>query len=425
VKAVTRIVILNGHSVLNTGDAAIMQVQVGLLREVLDEPRIVATSRTAAQDRGFYGRLGVRVLPPLFATPSVFGSPWRKFTGCARDLLSVATKRRLLAELRRADLVISSGGGYFFSARRHVPGPMFAQAWLHCAVAQRLGKPLLFAPQSFGPFTNRRAARALAGLLSHPTTTRVMAREEVSMALALDLLAASGAVDRACLCPDLALLFDPSDAFRQGPAQTGRPAPILAVTARDWLFPASRDRGERRIARRGYLDKLREVCVQFHHRWGGSILLYAQSRGPGHLEDDRAISAELANALRDHLPSTHVDHVDLAEDASVAEVASVLARADLLLATRFHSAILAMAIGRPVIVLGYQPKSVGMMRMLGLERFCLAMDSFEPPHLTSLVDELLADPAAIVSETIRPAITDARRHIRAAMGEALAPFAAA
>lgn len=419
------VVILNGHSVLNTGDAAIMQAQIGLLREVFNEPRIVVTSRTASRDRGFYSRLGVDVLPPLFAAPSVFGSSWRALVGCARDLLSVAAKGRLLAAVRHADLVMSSGGGYFFSTRRRVPGPMFFQAWLHCALAQRLGKPLVFAPQSFGPFANSGAARAMAGLLSHPTTKKVMAREEVSMALAQDLLDASGTADRVSLCPDLAFLFDPPNAFELSTVRPATQAPVLAVTARDWLFPACRDRSERRVARRGYLDKLQEVCVRFHRRWGGSILIYAQSRGPGRLEDDRAISAELANALRDHLPPAHVDHVDLAEDASVAEVASVLARADLLLATRFHSAILAMVIGRPVIALGYQPKSVGMMQMLGLERFCLAMDSFEPPHLMSLVDELLADPAGIVSETIRPAITDARRRIRAAMGHALAPFAAA
>jgi colanic acid/amylovoran biosynthesis protein len=415
------ILILNTHSVLNSGDAAIVLGQIGLLRELFGDPRIVATSRTPRRDRGFYERLGVDVLPPVFQTPSVFGSPVRGFAGCARGAVSVSGKRRLFAEVRRADVVISSGGGYFFSTRRALPGPMFWQAYAHVAMALRVGQPVVFAPQSFGPFRNRAAAAALRRLLSHRDARRVLAREEVSLELLHRLLGAA-ARDRIALCPDLAFLFEPPEPRPDEPAVPRVPRPVLAVTARDWLFP-DRPHSQRVAARQGYLGALAAACAEFHRRSNGSIVVFAQARGPGRLEDDRPISRELVAALHDTVPASHVAFAELPDDAPPERIVSVIRTADAVLASRFHSAILAMLAGRPAVALGYQPKSIGMMKMLGLERYCLPMDDLDAGRLLPLLDEVLQDPTRFAAEKIRPAVAGMRRTIRLTMRDTLAPFA--
>ncbi len=416
------ILVLNTHSVLNSGDAAIVLGLVGLLRGQFREPRIAVTSRTPVADREFYRHLDIDVLPPLFVAPSAFDSRRRKLAGCTRSLLSLRSKRDIVREIRRADLVISSGGGYFFSARRHLPGPVFWQAFLQVRLAQRLGRPIVFAPQSFGPLASCLASRMLRSLLSHRGVRRVLVREESSLELVRGLLRDAPDAARVSLCPDLAFLLNGEE--RDGGARHGSslPAPVLAVTARDWLFPERRGEGDRRAARRAYLQALRDVCLDFHRRRNGSILIFAQSRGPGRLEDDRAISAELGAALGGAIPASYLAQVDLPEDAPPAQLLATISRADLLLASRFHSAILAMIAGKPAIALGYQPKSLGMMKMLGLERFCLPMDGFQPAHVLPLIDELLAGRERFVAQRVRPAVAAMRSEIAARARETFAPF---
>ncbi len=415
------IVIVNTHSVLNSGDAAIVLGQIGILREVFGRPRIVVTSRTPELDRGFYEGLDVGVLPPLFPTPSVHGPALHGLAGCARDALAASARSRLRNELRQADLVISSGGGYFFSTRRVVPGPMFWQAYAHVALALRLGRPVVLAPQSFGPFSNRVAAAALRRLLSRGGVQRVLAREEVSLDLVRRLLGPALA-PRISPCPDLAFLFEPPAATGRGVSLATLPGPVLAVTARSWLFP-DRPRAGAKAAQHGYLAALVATCTEFYRRRRGSILVFAQARGPGRLEDDRAISRELVAALSERVPPAHVALNETPENAPPDRIVAVIRAADAVLASRFHSAILAMAADRPAVALGYQPKSAGMMRMLGLERYCLPMDGLAPDRVLALLDEILEDRARFVAEKVRPVVNEVRGTIRRTMRDALGPFA--
>ncbi len=417
-----KIVVLNTHSVLNSGDAAIVLGQVGLLREIFGDPRIAITSRTPDQDRAFYREIGVDVLPPLFTTPSLLGSPWAKLAGCARGLASVQARRRLVAEIRGADLVIGSGGGYFFSTRRWLPGPAFAQVVLQVSLAERAGKPVVFAPQSFGPFANRFAARTVRKLLSHATVKAVLVREGSSLDLVQGLLRGTASPPAVSLCPDLAFLLEHDGP--DGEPLPALPPPVLAVATRDWLFPGGRSGTERQAVRRAHLAELTRTCLEFHRRWGGSIRVFAQARGPGRIEDDRVISAELVALLRQAVPASHLALTEIAEAASPRRVLAALSSSDLVLASRLHAAILAMVAGKPAIALGYQPKGLGVMRTLGLERYCLPIEDLEAGRVLALVEELLAD-RDFVAQRVRPAVAAARSRIRAAMGAVLAPYASA
>jgi colanic acid/amylovoran biosynthesis protein len=415
------LVILNTHSVRNSGDAAIVEAQLALLRELLPDPHITLTSRTPAEDAGFYAHLGVAaVLPPLFAAPSIFPTSIRKLAGVARSALAFDARRRLREAIRSADLVVASGGGYLFSNRRRFPGPMFWQAWLPIRLALRAGRPVIFAPQSFGPFANARAANAVAHLLDHDGVRTVLTREPVSLDLLMRLLRGRPVAGRVTLCPDLAFLHGGTAADEPKPRRL--PPPVLAITAREWA-PVGGARAERAASRRAYLEALAGVVCRFCEGQGGSVRVVVQSRGPGRLEDDRQISRELAALLRAHgVPEERLDLVEPEEAAPPGRLVAALRDVALLIATRFHSAILAMTAGRPAIAVGYQPKSLGMMTMLGLARYCVPMEALEPSRLLPLVDEVMADPERFADEHVRPAVAAARREAAAVMRRVLEPF---
>ncbi len=414
-----KVVILNTHSLLNAGDAAIVAAEIALVRHVLGEVEFVITSRTPGVDREFYRQLHAEVAPPLLPAPSLFPSLGEKVSGSVGNLLALHAKRRLVHALKRADLVLSSGGGYFFSNRRVLPGPMFWQAYAHVRLAQRLGTPVLFAPQSFGPFANRMARRALWRLLSHSSVTRVLAREQESLALLHSLCGREVVAGRFALSPDLAFAFEVDCGRAVATAHTS-PRPLLGVTVREWAFPECRSRADRDARRTTYLEGLVAACRWFHASHGGSILVIPHSRGPGRFEDDRIVSRELVCRLAETLPGACISLANLAEDASPASLVQLVASVDVLLATRFHSAVFACLAGRPFVAIAYQPKTTGIMAMLGLDEFSVPISDATGERLTPLLEILLRQGPSIVAERIRPAVARLRGEVARAMRDALA-----
>ena len=76
-----RILIVNTHSVLNSGDASIVLSQVRWLEKAAPGAEISLTSRTARADRGLYGPMGLRVIPALYDVPSLFIGGAAKWKG--------------------------------------------------------------------------------------------------------------------------------------------------------------------------------------------------------------------------------------------------------------------------------------------------------------------------------------------------------
>ena len=67
------------------------------------------------------------------------------------------------------------------------------------------------------------------------------------------------------------------------------------------------------------------------------------------------------------------------EHSTPAEVASEIARADILLSMRLHALIFAAKSGVPAIALLYARKMRGQMRALGMERWVIEVDARTPP----------------------------------------------
>ncbi|MBN1939890.1 MAG: polysaccharide pyruvyl transferase family protein, partial [Candidatus Aminicenantes bacterium] len=209
--AMRRILIVNTHSVLNSGDAAIVLAQTRWLQRAIPGLRLALTSRTAALDRALYEPLGIRVIPALYDVPSIFSGGPEKWAKSLASLARIRAKTDLVREIGRADLVIGSGGGYFYSSRPSGPGPMFLQNLLHLKLACWMKKPVILFPQSFGPTFDPRSAQLLGNLVSDPSVKRILVREENSLRYLERVLGKEFDPARFRLCPDAAFLLAPEE----------------------------------------------------------------------------------------------------------------------------------------------------------------------------------------------------------------------
>ena len=400
--------ILNTHSTLNSGDLAIVLAQAQYLMERFPGIRLSLTSRTPGLDRTVYQPRGIDVIPALIPAPSIFDTSRQKLLQSLQNLFDFGSKSHLKREILDSDFVISSGGGYFYTSRRIGPGPMFLQNLAHVKLAYRLKKPVVFFPQSFGPIYNSLSLRLLSNLLNNEKALRVYAREDISQ----DFLERLLNVDTAKieLCPDMAFYLSQEDYSGADRVSLNLPGPVVALTLRNWNFPEIKSKREKEKKNDDYLQCLEEVCRRIYERWQCSFCVFPQVRGPGRFEDDRDISLKFWSRLQQIIPDEKRKFLNPGHVISPYWLLHLLAQTDLIIATRFHSAILALIAGTPAIAITYQPKSLGMMRMLNLERFSIDINHMDAERVMLLAEDVFGHSNKVKQKIIRE-IEMARKRI--------------
>ena len=416
-----KIIIINGHSTLNSGDAAIILAQVQFLKRRFRPLELALTSRTPERDAEFYRPLGVKVLPPLLPAPSIFSGAGQKIRQAARELWAVGAKRRLIEEIRTSDLVVSCGGGYFWSERRAFPGPMYFQNLAHVWAAQRLKKPIVFFPQSFGPLRSRAASRLLKRALEDKNVIRVFAREKASLNFLRGLLSGERARGKLELCPDMAFCLYDERRLAAPPKDPRWPRPALALTLRKWSFSETKGRGEKEKRHREYLAALTEACRRTAGQGKGSIILLAHARGPGVFEDDRKITSSFRQRLRRDIPEDRLFYPELPLSVHPFRIMDLLQKTDAIMATRLHSAILGMLSGIPVLTIAYQPKTREVMESLGLGGFSLDINGLSPDKLMAGLEEI-CDHDHDIREKIKNSLSPLKPMIEKKLEKALERF---
>lgn len=414
-----KILIVNTHSILNAGDAAIVLTQFQLLKNYFPELSVSITSRTPQLDNKIYKSLGIKVFPPIFPAPSVYSSLTQKFRQTIINLIDLQSKYALIKEMKECDLVIASGGGYFWTHRRFFPGPMFVQNYCHIELASQLHKPIVFFPQSFGPLRNKMASRVLLRLLESDYTVGIYAREKISLDFLSTLMRTNKS--RVFYCPDLAFALDLGSSSEDSPSDLDLPKPVIALSLRQWDFPEAKNPREQKIKQDNYLKAFQKLSENIFQVLKGSILIFCQSRGPGSFEDDRILSIKLFENLKRTIPESHLRYSELQDTSHPLSIVQILKKADLLVATRFHSAIFALNANIPVISISYQPKSRGIMETLGLGHFCLDIAEFNGEGIFSLAKEII-EHSSKVREDIQNKISQIRLEIKTQLEKSLQAF---
>jgi colanic acid/amylovoran biosynthesis protein len=367
-----RIVIINAYMRENAGDAALLSVCLRQIREAFPETLIeVAGMESAESHPEFEGARNLGSIRRYVSDGNVgkILRITRKTLGLLLGVTYLVLPRVLrcrfiswlpdevaweVRALAGADLIVSMGGGYI-NARKGLDGYQnIFYVLLPALIAQRERKPVVFGPQSFGPFTSspqRWLVRRV--LLRSPL---VMAREGISVSI----------LER-CGVPATHIMeaVDSGFAFNPGPGRSWREelrvddnAVLIGVTARRWLEPAAQESYERALA---------EVIDDVQSRDLHHVVLIPQVTSDYMADDDRIVEKRVASycARTPLCVEEHSDHRDLK---------NLYGELTYLIGTRFHSVIFALTSRVPCVAIEYEHKTRGIMRDLGLEEWVIKIE---------------------------------------------------
>lgn len=93
-----------------------------------------------------------------------------------------------------------------------------------------------------------------------------------------------------------------------------------------------------------------------------------------------------AGDILEQLPAAEADKVIFEPSASLHDLMQQIAKTDVVIASRYHNIVCALAMGRPAISLAYASKNDALLHDTGLAAFCHRIDSFDPETILSQID---------------------------------------
>lgn len=139
------------------------------------------------------------------------------------------------------------------------------------------------------------------------------------------------------------------------------------------------------------------------------------------MEDDTIISKEFFCRVQQEGIINDIHYIDPDSIVSPYDIIHLLSFADIVIATRFHSALFTMVSGTPFILIGYQHKSAGILKMLDLERYLFEITDISSKKIQVLIEEILNNSKEIQKEILQK-VSFARRLINNRIGDCLREF---
>ncbi|MFX0547527.1 polysaccharide pyruvyl transferase family protein [Roseovarius sp. S1116L3] len=251
--------------------------------------------------------------------------------------------------VRGADMVIDIGGGDSFAdiyGKRRLTQMFLMKYLTHLA-----GRPLVLAPQTFGPFRHR-----LSGFLARQSIRRcaiTATRDALSTACLREMGISGGIIEASDVA--LRLPYDPPAGTESGPVKVGINVSGLLMSGgytRDNMFGLKMD----------YPQLMRDIAQHFTDHADGCelhLVPHVISWERGALEDDYAASVKLA----EEFPGAIVAPAF----TSPSEAKSYIAGMDFFMGARMHACIAAFSSGVPVVPMAYSRKFAGLFGALGYD----------------------------------------------------------
>lgn len=394
-KPVRSILLINLHSAQNTGDAALLEMALRVL-SVFESAQIVLAMNEPARE--LYGSNfdNVKVILSFMGhfvslqadrqvywqihkiawglAVSLIACLWYRITGKLPSWLP-SSWRELLSAYVEADIIVSCPGNIFATLGR-IGMPFFASAYT-VAYVLMMGKPLYVLPQSIGPLKRWWERRLVRYLYSRARL--VFVREPVSFRLAQEIGLDSS---RLRLVPDLAWAY-PHASLREAVVLLNKwvgrwERPLLGVTVINRLIrqigDEEWDQYERSIA---------YALSRFLEKYGGTVIFFPQVIGPTEKEDDRIAAYRIVSQMKD------LNRVIIvSESVRPSVLKAVYGLTDIFIATRMHSAIFAISMEVPTLLIGYLHKMRGLAEMLSLEDWFIELKEISEISLWEKIDTL-------------------------------------
>jgi len=376
-----KILVINIHSSRNAGDAALLEETIKSLLFLSPSEIVLATNNIDIDVSKFSDMENIRVV--LSFTGHFVSTNRRKVWRIDKMvwgillslivLLWYRVTRRLpnwlpalwydlFKAYANADLVISCPGNIFVTMGK-VGLPFLVSAYT-VAYALMMGKPLYVMPQSIGPL-NRWWERALVKLL-YSRARLIFVREPISLRLAGEI-----GLPRAKLhlVPDLAFVYtsapleEAAELLKEVVGQLE--GPLVGVTVINRLI-----RYIDNEVWEQYEKSIAYALSKFIDKYGGSIIFFPQVTGPTAKEDDRVASRRIVAKMGNPSSAIVIEKPLL---PNILKAAYGLM--DIFIATRMHSAIFAISMKVPTLLIGYLHKVMGLAQMLSLEEWVIDLRS--------------------------------------------------
>jgi colanic acid/amylovoran biosynthesis protein len=370
-----KILLINVHSTRNTGDQVLMLVTLQELQKnfpgcslsiSMDDPQSYSGPESTLGSIFTWvkhihndGRTSWRAPNLIWLIPASL-IPILIYRWTNRTVLFLTPKslRSLILAYLEADFLVSKPGGFLYSSGR---GLTLILSLYIMTLGLLAGKPLYLLPQSIGPFRHRWELNLVKKVLSAARV--VMVREPISYQV---LQNGGFHHPRFATFPDPAFLFLPAspsiveDWLKTHQIEPASARPLLGLTMIDWGAQNSRFDFQKE-----YEAACAATARYFINQIGGKVILFSQVTGPTAGQDDRLPAQRVQTLLEDLSSSIIFIQEPLAPDLLMA----LYGRMDLFVGARMHSNIFALKGGVPVLAIGYLHKTLGIMKMVGLDQW--------------------------------------------------------
>ncbi|QXX81915.1 polysaccharide pyruvyl transferase family protein [Providencia sp. R33] len=284
-------------------------------------------------------------------------------------LLLPSDQYNALASLKKMDLVIGCPGGFLedssFSFYTHA---------MQVYICSKLSKKMIMSPMSIGPVKNKFNLFILKSCLKNIEI--IFTREEISHELCNSLKLNNK------LSSDLAF-----DEFIENNKINNHPKnKKVYFTVINWNFP-NYNQKEKEVLFEKYIDSLVDTAKFIYEKYKFEIKIINQVDS-----DSFAIDQFHQKLLNLSVPSEIVFR-----DSNPKQVMNELKNAELVIASRFHSAIFSLNVGAPVIAISYLPKTTGMLDLYGASELYQNIDSINTEDLIALSDKFINDNESYLS----------------------------
>jgi colanic acid/amylovoran biosynthesis protein len=381
-----RILITNGYSWCNKGDAAIAIATLTLLRKQWPQTKITVVSLTPEIDGPHYRRYGAEVTKDFFSDSRLSKNSLTKILKLAKTVLQVgvsiisyrvgvdirnilpADKYEILRKYLEAELIISSGGGFLNDSY----GSIFLLQLFQIFVSVSLKKPTIICAQSIGPMKGRIHKFIVRMILSKADLITV--REKLSKVLLAKMKVAAPVYVTA----DMTFSLDQPAKACSNRLLSGKAPPIVGITVQKWVYPGSSSPSKEY---ENYVKVLASFIDHFTEEKNATIFLIPQVIGPKE-DDDREAARDVSQWVK------HKEKIVVLEsDCSPFEIIHLIGQMDLFVGTRMHSNIFSLMSSVPTVAVSYQPKTDGIMKMLGLEEWVIPIEELTFQRLVKKADK--------------------------------------
>jgi polysaccharide pyruvyl transferase WcaK-like protein len=433
------ILIIHVGNMTNKGTQALLKSDFYILSEIRKDAEISISTTDIDGVKGMNLPLNA-ILPPLIDIPFVKADMWTKKSGYNRgsfrykvyvmacliqmfiqivlSLISATLcikgikpfyRTEAMSHLKKCSMVASCSDENFKEYSSWLPfkpswivtwwSILFARTWEVLIAKKLFGKPVVVLPNSIGPFKTH-IGRFLARL-ALVNCDRVLTRESVSYNIAKSLKTRTPIV----LTSDTALLF--RSVFQES-YLSGFSNPTVCVSP--GVYSHSLSKKELNY----YIEEHAAALDEISNRYGVNIILLPHYI-TGFKDDDFAICECILSRMKrkDRAKIIRVDTVD--------EFSSVLSHMDVLISSKMHPAVLAVAAFVPSLYISYDHKQTGFFEQLDMLNYTIDIREISRHKILSKMDSIWSNRQKIRNSLINN-VPILQQNVKKAIKEAISPF---